>query len=285
MAADVNGFIEKLNALPSPSAVLQKLNAIMADPASSADEITKIIRMDPSLSGKVLRFANSAYIGLPRAISSLQNAVVLLGHQRVRALLFSSLTFKAVPSRNPAGGFLTNFWRHSMTVALAAEAIAAHCRRYEALDTDDFFCAGMLHDIGKLVIFAFDPKRIERAAASSANLGMPFFTAEEQALDHTTVGGLLAARWNFPHSLACALVNHHTPQACPSCRRMNSIVNLSDAIAHIMGYSTLENEIVPDYDDRALEQTRLAPERIKVIAEAALRDEKRIEALLAFFEG
>ena len=285
MVSDVNTFIAQLNGLPSPSPVLQKLNAVLTDPASSADEIVRVIRMDPGLSTRVLRYANSAYIGIPRTIASLQNAVVLLGVKRIRSLLFSSLTFTAVHRRNPGSDFLLNFWRHSITVALIAEVIAGHLKRSCLLDTDEFFCTGMLHDIGKLVIFAFDPERIERTRLSSVNLQMPFFTAEELALNHMIVGEVLASQWHFPHSLTCALKNHHSPQACSADVRLNSIIHIADTIAHVLGFSTLPDEPVPPFDEAALLQVDLEPERLKVIAQDAVRDAKRIEALLEFFVG
>jgi putative nucleotidyltransferase with HDIG domain len=276
------GLVEKINTLPTLSPILQKIKAVMGQPDSSAADIVDVLKLDPAISSKVLRLANSAYIGIPRTVSSLQNAVVILGQQRIYSLVLASSTLAAIPRGVELPFRSMDFWKHSITVAIVCESIARHLQRYDDMETGEFFCAGILHDIGKLALSVFDPERIVTARTHSEEKGVAFFEAEDEDMTHMQVGYLLAHRWNFPENLTNAILNHHTPERAIAFKKVVAIVHLADIMVHLIGLQTFPNEPVPVIRDFAISQIELQPERLRTIAYEACEDEKRIESLIAF---
>ena len=280
---NASNLLEWINNLPTLSPVLQRINAIISNPSSSADDVESALKLDPAIAGKVLRLANSAYVGIPRTVSSLKNAIVLLGFKRIQSLALASTILSAC-SRRAVKGVLDmySYWRHSIMVALVAESIARHLNRYQAMDADDLFTAGILHDVGKLILGGFDPDRLESAARKGREQKLPLYAVEEPDWSHMRTGELLAYHWNFPRDLTAAIRMHHSPQASEEFVLMVSVVHLSDVMVHIMGVQTIADEQAPALSDHAIAQVRLLPERLRVISQDAAANEKRIESLLSF---
>jgi putative nucleotidyltransferase with HDIG domain len=279
-----SSLISTISSLPSDSAVLQRIGIVVANPESSAQDIVGVVRLDPAISGKILRLANSAYFGVPRRVSSLQNAVVLLGQKRIHSLVLSSVLVSkfrcdpAVPLR------LERFWRHSIAVAHIAESIAKFMNRHEPVDIDEAFCAGLLHDVGKLVLCGFDGPLVASVLRTSAQRGIAFFMAEDEENSHVKVGELLGRHWNFPAILLSAIACHHTPAQCPdSTRRQSSLVHIADAVAHVLGFQVFDPEIAPTLQEDTVNALSLSPEQLRVIANRAVEDQKKIESLMNFF--
>lgn len=275
-------LIQKVRDLPSLSPVIQRVNAIMTNPESSADDIVNVLKLDPGITSKVLRLANSAYIGIPRTVSSLQNAVVILGQRRVHSLVLavSALSSLHVPSQLPFDSF--QFWKHSVVVASIAESIAKHLKRYDTIETGDVFSAGILHDIGKLVIGMYSAESIQTAYKRSVDTKTPLFRNESNKINHYGIGALLAAQWNFPEMLVNSIQFHHTPSLGHSYEKSVMIIHISDIMAHLIGFDTVTGEGVPVMDDTALKTVGLSPERLKVIADNTMNNQKELESLIEF---
>jgi putative nucleotidyltransferase with HDIG domain len=232
---------------------------------------------------RVLKLANSAYIGVSRTISSLKNAVVLLGQKRVRALAISS-TLLASFQGGLAGSFsLNRFWRHSTVVGAIAESIAKHLRRYDAIDPEEVFSAAIMHDMGKLVLAGYDPERYSAAVAKSRKENVPFYLAEEQLFSHTRIGKFLADHWQFPRDIAYGILFHHEPMAADAFERLVAITHVADVMAHGVGFHGSDSEQSPAPDPEALASLPLPLERLKIIAEEAIRHEQGLESLVNSF--
>ncbi|MBD3393488.1 MAG: HDOD domain-containing protein, partial [Chitinivibrionales bacterium] len=130
----IESLVDRINDLPSLSPVLARMNAIVASSEASAFEIVDALKLDPAISTKVLRLANSAYVGIPRTVSSLHNAVVILGQRRIHSLVLSASALSSFPRAGPMPFSNMDFWRHSITVALVCESIAKHLKRYDAVE-------------------------------------------------------------------------------------------------------------------------------------------------------
>lgn len=276
-------LIEKVNNLPSLSPVVQRIGTVMADPKVSASDIVDVLKTDPAIASKVLRLANSAYIGIPRTVSSLQNAVVILGQRRIHSLVLaaSSLSIFKLDSALPFDRM--DFWKHSVTVAIVCESIARYLKRYDPVEAGEIFCAGMLHDIGKLVLAVYDPDRIVAVYKEATELKKPFFSVEGKKTSHVRIGAFVAERWNFPENLISAIMYHHTPAYTERFKKIISIVHLSDIIVHIVGVNTVPKEIASEIDEDTMAEVGLSPESLKVIADNALKSEKQLESLIDFF--
>lgn len=280
---ELASFIQRITTLPTLSPILQRINGIMANPESSAADLVSALKLDPAIAGKVLRLANSAYVGIPRTVSSLHNAVVLLGQKRVHSLVTATTvlsSFSLAPSRCPLN--LKNYWQHCFAVGLAAESIAKHLNRYEPIDIDEAFTAGIMHDIGKLALAGYDPERFDQAAQMSTNTETTFFAAEKDTFAHTRIGEYLAMKWNFPQGLATAIGYHHDPTALSPIDLLTAITHLSDIMVHIIGFQTVDKETIPRFNDDAIAAVHLQPERLRVIGEELVENIERIQSLLDF---
>jgi putative nucleotidyltransferase with HDIG domain len=277
-------FIDTIATLPSPSPVLRRIAAVTANPESPVSQVVDALKLDPAIAGKILRLANSAYIGMPRSVSSLHNAVVLLGTKRIQSIIMVAQFADPFNGKKNAHSFpLERYWRHSTTLALIAESIGRHLKRYEIVDEQELFSAAILHDIGKLVLAVHEPSVLVEADQRARREQVPFYCAENDSFSHTAIGALLSEKWGFPFELSAAIASHHAPDRAGAHARFVSIIHVADVTAHLIGYSTFEDEIAPLLDEKALAAIQLPPERLRVIAETEVENQSKIEELCGIF--
>jgi putative nucleotidyltransferase with HDIG domain len=274
---------EAIEELPSLTPVLAKLDAVIADPKSSADDMAKVLKLDPALAGRVLRLANSAYVGLPQSVGSIKSAVVLLGQKRIRSLAITSGILSGFKTTNELPFALAHFWRHSIGAALVAESVTKYLRRYATIDGDEAFAAGLLHDVGKLAMACFHPHLLTSARKRSQIDQVPFYMSEDDDESHVSVGGMVARHWNFPAALSDVLIYHHTPGKNSGDSPLVSIIHVADIMVHMVGFATFIDEIPPKLDEFSLDAIKMQPEHLRVIASETLRNEKAIESFINFF--
>lgn len=206
----LEGSIKELP--PLPTAVM-KILEVMARPDPNAIDIEAIVSADQALTAKMLRVVNSAYYGLARQISNVGQAVVILGLQQVRNVTLAvgaSSTFRGTGARHQE--VLNQFWVH----AFATSATAGLLARREGLDrktSEEVQTCGLVHDIGRLFLFANFPKTFERLIALAEERGLDFDTAELQLLgvSHAQLGGTIAEKWGFPDGILAAIRDHEGP--------------------------------------------------------------------------
>jgi HD-like signal output (HDOD) protein len=191
---------------PLPSVALRVLK-IAESEHFSAHELAQAIGTDAALTAKMLRLANSAYYGFPRRISTVRDAVVLLGFRAVRSATLATCVIETMPR----GAHIDDrpFWHFSITVAMLAEVLARSARRH----TDEAYTAGVLHNIGRLALDQHRPDMLRRAILLAEREQMSLPDAERALLGYTDaqVGGALALHWNFPADLAAAVAQHQQP--------------------------------------------------------------------------
>jgi putative nucleotidyltransferase with HDIG domain len=275
-------LVNAIDGLPVLSPLVSRIGATISNPDSSADQIVSALKQDPLLSGRVLKLSNSAYVGIPNTISSVKNAVVLLGRKRVYSLVLASGVSNVLRDTGKLPFPLHNFWRHSITVATIAESIAKHLRRYEPIETEDVFTAGLLHDIGRMVLGCFFATTQTTARDLARKEKTAIFEKETQQLSHAVVGRMLAVRWSFPQALTQSIAFHHVPEQAGANAKLASIVHLADILAHIIGANTFDFEQVPVPAPVAQTLVKLPPERLKVIADETLQNEKILDSLISF---
>jgi putative nucleotidyltransferase with HDIG domain len=277
-----NALAEKLHTLPSPSRAFGAILATLSREESSVEQCANALKQDPAVAAKALRLANSAYFGMPHAVSSLDKTVVLLGRRRLYALTIASqFLSKFAPKNLPFN--IVHFWEHSLAAALISESIARHLRRYDALDAGELFCAGLLHDIGKLALGVYAPRGLLAAYEKAAGSEAPFWICEAPEAAHTVTGAIIGEKWRFPESLNAAFRYHHAPYGQAAHCKQLAIVHVADASAHVLGYQTAPGECAPAIDERAFSLIGLPPERLGAIASQTIADHRRIESLLRFF--
>lgn len=190
--------------------ICRKINLILADPDHKRGDIDHLIRQDPALTMRILRIVNSSYYGLVRKIDRVDHAVSIIGEDDLSNLvLATSATAVLKRLRNPLINF-QEFWRHSVECGLIARAIA---KRINDHGSEMLFTAGLLHDIGKVVLYHQVPD-LARAVLHEAEMcGCCMDEAERRLLtfDHAQVGGALARAWKLPEVLCQSVAFHHQP--------------------------------------------------------------------------
>ncbi|HRV09491.1 MAG TPA: HDOD domain-containing protein [Acidobacteriota bacterium] len=203
--------IEEIPTLP---AVVPRILAILEDDDAGVGEIAQVISHDPSVTAKVLRVANSAYYGFSGEISTLKKAIVLIGLRMVKSLAVTIPLIHAFPGARPSESGLCpkDLWIHSLAVGTLTQRLGRRCRHP---NPEALFIAGILHDVGKLVLAHFSPPLFERALLDVERGEADHLSQAESEIfgaDHGTVAGLLLRRWKFPDLLIQPIVFHHSAE-------------------------------------------------------------------------
>jgi len=223
----------RIDSFPTLPTVVTQVMEITADPESSAEDLMKVIIPDQSLTATILKIANSAFFGFMRKVSSLQQALMVLGFSEIRNIVLAKTMFNSFKDTKNRSGFnIRKHWEHSFECGLGAKIIAADLKH----TGNEFFVAGLIHDIGKLIIYMALPmdfsKIIERTGAS----GFSTFQAEESVLGttHEELGMRLLKRWLFPENLITAVGFHHHPHGAGS--KELSLFPLAVYVADLLTY-------------------------------------------------
>lgn len=204
-------IVDKLKDIPTLPTVIHKIIEIVDSPTTSASDLNKAISLDQSLSAKVLKLVNSAFYGFPKKIETLTQAIVILGFNTVRSLALSISMVDFLHNRTGRAQLnYTEFWKHSIGVSIMARTIA---RKAFPQIAEEAFVAGLLHDIGILILDQFMPGEFAKALEAAHNEKLPLFHVEKNILGttHGDVGRMLASKWNLPDSLLYSMAYHHDP--------------------------------------------------------------------------
>ncbi|OGW51481.1 MAG: hypothetical protein A2V62_09995, partial [Nitrospirae bacterium RBG_19FT_COMBO_58_9] len=222
---DLRNRIEKLGDLPTLPHVVQRLAAIIGRPTVSTEEIGAIIEKDQVLAAKVLRLANSPFYGFPSRIGSVAHAVIVLGFNVVKGL---TLCASALSIMKDAG--MDQLWRHSLGVAITANLLAA---RLEIKNPEELFVAGLLHDIGKVVLYVKWPEvgsSIKDAVKTGGDRSLFEVEQELTGLSHAGIGGCLANAWHLPVTLREPILYPHAPMLAKEATLQTAIVHVADIL-------------------------------------------------------
>jgi len=222
-----------------------KMLTMLQDPETSVNEIENVLRHDPGLTGNVLKFANSAYFGIPSKVSSVRQAVLLLGSKKLIQLVIASCV-NAVMDQPVPGYDLPpgDLWRHSIAVSIAAEALVKDKKN---IDANNIFTPALLHDIGKLILGHFVKDELDDIE-KIAGQGTPYVEAENMVLgtDHAEVGAQILTQWSFPSDVIAAVRWHHDPEFAEQANAPIDIVYLSNLLCRTSGNGNEDGG--PSYD-------------------------------------
>ncbi|OGS73075.1 MAG: phosphohydrolase, partial [Gallionellales bacterium GWA2_60_142] len=253
------------------SHVFVRINQLIDDPDSSMADIAKAVSQDPSFTVRLLRVANSSFYGFSSSIDTVDKAVSVIGTSRIRSLALSmsvASSFAGLPNDLVS---MDNFWRHSLYCAVIARILA---RRAGKCDPEAVFTAGLLHDIGELVIFNRLPEQAKDALLRVLDSvdDLPIHEAERQAMgfDHAQVGAELARQWNLPSLLQECIGFHHSVCDAEHYPREVALVHIANILAQMAEIDTLDQEDVTAVDAHAWEMCGI--ERGAEIVELVVRE-------------
>ena len=203
----VTGTI-RLVSLPE---VCIRINEMLDDSAITAAELGQVIGQDTSLTARLLRIVNSSYYGFQSRIETVSRAVTVVGLRELRGLVIASTAIETFSKFPDEVLNKVRFWRHSLYCGVIARLLAEQCH---VLHSERLFVAGLLHDIGKLIIAQRLPEETRMIALQSQSREEPEFKIEQSVLgfNHAEVGGELMKTWNMPETLYESVVYHHTPR-------------------------------------------------------------------------
>ncbi|MDR2578955.1 MAG: HDOD domain-containing protein [Chitinispirillales bacterium] len=230
--------IKTIANLPTLPHIATRLMQIVNLPSTSADVVASLVSQDVSLSAKVLRLANSAFYGVPKSINTLNNAVVILGFKIIQTMVLSLTVFDMFVGGDDDSGAVfdrNNFWDHSLRCGVISRMLAHKRRRNFALDPEEAFCAGLLHDVGKIVMEQYLNQDLNRALRHAGANGVSVFEAEKNVLGYThcDVASWLTGSWSLPDEIVQPLVYHHEPEEAAICADSVVACHIADILSKI----------------------------------------------------
>lgn len=255
--------------LSSFPAIYFKLKEVIDSPASSAAKIAEVVSKDPALTVRLLRLVNSSYYGFPKRIDSIQRAVAIVGTNQLTALAMAVSAmgvFRGVPSSRMN---VEAFWEHSVACAVLCRVLAFVLR---VPNEEQFFLSGLLHDVGRLVLFGKVPWIMKGLMDAALFEGVPTHHLEVRHLGfhHAQLGERLLREWNIPDFIRVLVGGHHDPMSSDLPREA-SVVHLADSMALAMRWGTSGSQLVPPLDPVALRMLELPPEALPMVVSQARR--------------
>lgn len=233
-------LVQEVDSLFSLPDVVTRLNQVVEDPTRSNEDIAEVIAFDPALTTRLLKMVNSAFYGLPARVTSVTQAVAVIGRQEVRNLAFTACmasTFKGIPADLVD---METYWFNSVTCGTLARALAQRCR---VVAGETLFLPGLLHAVGRLVFYARRPGEYQNVLAVHEQGERAINEAERRVFgfDHGVLGGALLRHWKLPERLCFVLSNHLMPElASPETLDVAILHVASDMAAGIMPSTQVE---------------------------------------------
>jgi putative nucleotidyltransferase with HDIG domain len=250
--------IEGVRTLATIPSVAKRLLELVSKPNVSLTEISRFISSDPALTTKILKMVNSPVYGFPGRISSVNQAVLLLGLNVVKGLLFGVTVFDLMQKT------MIGLWEHSLGCAIVSRLIA---KKKGLKDPEEASIYGLLHDIGKVILVLEFPEEYEKAMNDSLEKGVPIYEVETEyfSTTHATVGSWIAEQWSFPKNLIEVIGYHHKPHLSKLMPVETAIAHVSDVILRAKGFGFAGDHTIPAVNPTAWELINLSQADIKVI--------------------
>ena len=279
---DKKNWAEKLNmadiTLPEAPSIVFELNDVIASPQSTADDIAQVVQKSPSLTARLLKIVNSTCYSIPSKIDKISSAVILLGTKEIASLALGIsilTTFDKIP-KNKVDMF--SFLKHSFICGMISRMLATH---KGIPQTEQFFVSGLLHDLGRLIIYEHFPEDSHNILQRSQTTNNLLYEIERDyfGCDHSHVAKHLIQQWSLPISLENNILYHHNPSEAPQ-QVAATIIHLADIITHGLGIGTSGERFVPPLDTKAWIGLKLSPTCFDIVVKRAIHQFVALEPLL-----
>ncbi len=264
----------------SPPLVFHELQNALNNPDLSFAEVDPIIRTDPNLAARLLKIANSSFYGLDTKVKTITHALSIVGIQSVIEMALATImvqVFKGIPKELVD---MQSFWKHSIACGLAAREIGKNL----LLDNvDSLYTAGMLHDLGSLIIYQGNPKKAKKILTRCQSEGLVLSKVEDEVIgfNHAQIGAFLFEKWGLAPSLVEAVRFHHEPSKAREFLLDAAILHTADFITYKMNFGIEKRLILPDVDTEAVRMVDVGLDTLPCIRNAVNR---QIEEILSLFK-
>lgn len=255
----IEQMLAKVKHLPPLSAAVAGVLASLERQDADVHEIAGKISLDQGMVTRVLRVANSAFYGFPSKVGTIHDAVVLLGLHNIRSLVVAAGLIRQFPPREHGRFDYGLFWQHSIGAGVCARVLAGRLGK----DAELAFTAGLLHDIGRLVVEVSSPEQSDAVLAHSIDHAVSLLEAERAVLgfDHTVIGFEITRLWKFPVAIQAAIRDHHRPK--PDSGFLADLVHVGDVLCHALDFGNADNDSVPPLSADAWQRLGLRWEMIR----------------------
>ncbi|MDR3001233.1 MAG: HDOD domain-containing protein [Fibromonadaceae bacterium] len=262
--------IKNMGELPTLPSVFFTVSKMLSEPRTSASDVGQAVSSDQVIASKILKIANSAFYGLTGRVNTVSHAIAVLGFSATKNIVLTTSVLSALNLKNPIKGFnLAAFWKHSAAVGAIAKLIAK-----EVLPSkqEEAFAAGLLHDIGKLVLAICAPEDFAKCINLAVGRKGLFLDAEKELLgvDHTDIAVWVNDKWKLPAEIAAALTNHHKDIAVSGkYGELVAVVKLADVLARGLQLGHACDSSIPIMEDKSWDLLKMTPQKLdKILIES-----------------
>jgi len=271
--SEVKQFIKRFHDLSTTPALLGKILALIRDDTYSIENLSNVISYDPAMAERVLRISNSAFFAHPGQIKDVQQAVLFLGADRIKAIAVGMTVMNIFPS--PGSFHIENLWLHSYEVAFLSSVMSD---KISITQPQECFLSGLLHDIGRLVLYSMDHQRFHQIETTDTMLAQE---TELFGCDHAEAGALFAEEIGLPSGIVTTIKYHHTPSAAPEDMSMVSLVALAEALTRMIKPRVEDDGIWTREHDAILLEFSLAENDLHEIGERFKEAQVQIESFFS----
>ncbi|NNG01463.1 MAG: HDOD domain-containing protein [Desulfobacteraceae bacterium] len=241
--------------LPESPGIVDELNEVISNPFAVADDIAKIVNQSPGLAASLLKIVNSSFYGFPATIDSISRAVTLIGTREVKNL---ALGITAMNSFKGIENNLLNvksFISHSIACGVISRILAVQAGIPKA---EQLFVSGLLHDVGRLIIYKYFPAHAVQIFKTADASGSPMFKSEKPFLGarHTRIGAFILEEWKLPQTIIDNVRYHHNPMSAPDASPA-AIVHLADVIVNALGIGSSGQRGIAEFDPKVFDHLEL----------------------------
>ncbi len=274
----LDSIVDNINRLPSLPSVVNELILALGNKSVNVDELAHGIEKDQALSARALRVANSPFYGVRQPIASIHDAIVVLGFRAVSSLVTTAALTNYFKLPELAWFDQSTFWRQSLGTAICCRKLASSA----GLDPETGFTAGLLHDIGRLILVISCPQQYQAAMAWRNERDCFLLEAEMQVLgvNHAQAGEALAKHWNFAPAVRAAIASHHAPLASPSAT-LSDLVHVADILGHALDIARDPQALVREIDPAAWQRLGLDWARLSTILPSIEHEFESYDSLFA----
>lgn len=281
---DLKSIVDRIVDLPTLPQVVTTIMTLIEDPDSSASDINDVMANDPALAGKILKLVNSAFYGLPNRVSSIQQAITILGFNTIKSLAISASVFDLFGETGEAFSY-EGFWQHSVGTATVAQFLA---QREPGISPEAAFVAGLLHGMGKLVLDQYAPTEFQQIMDTAQEKGIAFHEAEKEVLEtsYAEIGYWLTQRWQLAAEVQESIRYQDCVEECPDeYRLMAAVIAFSRYVCRVKTYGSSGDCNKPQLPRAAWETLHIEREKLPVLIEQINQEMVKADDFLAVIDA
>jgi len=262
----LENLIRNMGELPTLPSVFVTVNKMLGDPRTSAVDVGNIVSNDQVIASKILKIANSAFYGFAGRVNTVSHAIAVLGFSSTKNIVLTTSVLTTLNLKTPVKGFnLVAFWKHSAAVGAIAKLIA---KEVAPQKQEEAFIAGLLHDIGKLILAICAPEDFAKCLNMAIKKKYLFLDAEQELLgiNHTDIAAIVNEKWKLPAEFAAVLTNHHKNiDPIETTAGLVEIVKLADILARGMQFGHACDHSIPILEDKVWDLLKMTSQKLDKI--------------------